>query len=213
MKGSVFPRAPAAVPGVDCTAEISAQTGVISFSLSSWFAGAQVRKKKPLCRVIVNKYYTDRETSGRPWLVQTYISTAAAVEINAKKEREICIWTIKTKQKNKSQITKKLKEKIKAKVFCRWVLCFSVFSQSIMKTIEVDEVSCIAFRYGTNFAIHSISILYFVISFSFKGVVEIVCLNSWWLLMDVGGFSIEKTRRNEIFNQLFCVLGVVFLFF
>jgi hypothetical protein len=51
------------------------------------------------------------------------------------------------------------------------VLCFSVFSQSIMKTIEVDEVSCIAFRYGTNFAVHSISIL-LLFHFLSKGLVH-----------------------------------------
>lgn len=179
MKGSVFPRAPAAVPGVDCTAEISAQTGVISFSRSSWFAGAQVRKKKNLSAAWLENYFPlaadhqrgyskqillHRQRNERTSLASSDIYFYCCCRWNkCKKEREICIRTIKTKQKNKSQITKKLKEKIKAKVFCRWVLCFSVFSQSIMKTIEVDEVSCIAFRYGTNFAVHSISIpCYFI---------------------------------------------------
>jgi hypothetical protein len=44
---------------------------------------------------------------------------------------------------------KKEKETIPAKVLRRWGLCMSVFGQSIIEAIELDEVSCRAFIYGS----------------------------------------------------------------
>ena len=124
MKGSVFPRAPAAVPGVDCTAEISAQTGVISFSRYSWFAGAQVRKKKNLSAAWLENYFPlaadhqrgyskqillHRQRNERTSLASSDIYFYCCCRWNkCKKEREICIRTIKTKQKSNNKGTKRV---------------------------------------------------------------------------------------------------------
>ena len=119
----------------------------------------------------------------------------------------------KKKKQNKSQITKKLKEKIKAKVFCRWVLCFSVFSQSIIETIEVDEVSCIAFRYGTNFAIHYFNSLLF--HFFQRGWFTFVwnSLSKKLMITDgCGWFSIEKHVEMKFLTIVLCLGGYFSIF-